>query len=592
MAMQIGINVAHIGQYKIDGTKQYGQIDAIFASLKDFGADFVRQPGYYDLIPLNGESFPLPVDMESWVTTTFKKRIGSLLNRARSYDVPVVLTFFTLGGGGVQVKGSDPDGTIVSNSAIAADFSDVVNRKPTIKDLVRGNSVAFPSKEPKADWKAWYATAFDPREEWQLIYVQNLAYYMAKMLIDLADNVMGVSPTDFDGALVAIEIYNELNACNHLLDGTGIDFEATGEMWASAVFYALEGFNLAYTEAGHTLPELWWPSLASENKDQTLQDAIKPFHAALVKELVALTTAAGGPSASLLTGQDTHWYRFLARQEAALALTMIDVVKALSGNFSDYGLSPEISICETGATMTRAPADADYPEYVAKAASIPGPESELFQAREVVRRLAAASCSGARRAAWHSHMGLVENTSTDPTPFQGTGLRNDSPYTPPAPTARDAYARLSMWTFARWQLVMGGRTGSVVYPIVSAKPPAYHGLNENILRQTVVILRFPGYKKYTYAWLMFVDSAYKLSESIDITITCASGTNFLDVPLIPSARSIVATKVRIYFPKESATFDTPTAFSVTGTEHVVTLGMDADPVLYYTDGPLSFKVPK
>lgn len=34
------------------------------------------------------------------------------------------------------------------------------------------------------------------------------------------------------------------------------------------------------------------------------------------------------------------------------------------------------------------------------------------------------------------------------------------------------------------------------------------------------------------------------------------------------------------------------AFSVSGTEHVVTLSLNADPVFYYTDGPLTFKVPK
>lgn len=583
--------MAHIGEYEVDGVETYGSADAIFRSLRTLGARFVRQPGYDDLIPLEDWA-PLPdaPDIKSYVQDKFEDGILRVMGKARKYDVPVVLTFFSLGGGGNKYSGTDPSVLYQNGSVCAADFSGQTVGS-TLTDWVRGTTVTWPAPASR-DEKDWNNGTLDPTMEYKLVYIQHFAYYTARMLDRIALK-FGATATDFGGGLVGIELFNELNTCNTY---DPEDPEATGKMWAPAVAYALEGFIKGFASVPTTiytsLPKFWWPSLASENKDQTLSVGVRPFHVGMVSEVVRLL---GTSDASYLTNQDVHWYRFSQRQEVALAVEMIDVVNAVSNVFTDNGLSPTVSVSETGASATQDGTDVTYPAYVTGTTET----LESFQAREVIRRLAVASCSGATRAGWHSHMGVVrESGAKGDSPFEGTGLRNDARYsTASAPNANEATARPSYWTYFRWQALLGGRRGFVVHPVVKKVAPAYHGLDRTTPEDSLVILQFPGYGVYLFCYLLFLDSAYDTTDksaSIDVRVTCAVGTRIYYVSLIPesTASTVPALAETFSFPVDTATW--PASIgpeTTTTTEFEATVALDEDPVLWYTDKPLIFTVP-
>lgn len=583
-----GINNCHIGEFEIDGTNRFGRLDSIFASLTSLGVRFIRQPGYYDLLmPPDLRDAPLPADLEAALRATIMSRITLLLNRALKNDISVVLTLFTLGGVNTGVETGDAHDEMDNRSVAKMGWGKGTHVGQTIVSEVDPSRTAtWGDTATGANGKpGWDDSTFDVRDEYKLIYLQNFAFYVGRILCDVAtDLVTAMGITDkrhFDGALLGIEIFNEINVACRSTSDTSAGRQWSASLWANAVGYAVEGLHAAYQKygGGVAMPNLWWPSLASENVKDPLSN-VREFHSYLVQAVDARLPRGIVPDATSFTNQDAHWYRFRVSRETAMILTEVDVVNALQSNFSSAGLSPTVSICESGASMTQLATDAVYPSYVGVTADKPdASDAEYFQAAEVIRRLATAAASGARYGGWHSHMGKLDGE------FYGTGLRDDEST---VTAASDALQRKSYFVYQRWISLVGKRQGQVFWPVEAD----YHtALSKSVATDGVVILQFPGTTLSPYVYLLFFDSAYEGTSDVAVELLLAPGYRVTWVSLYPSSTMVLLSGKAWEFPGGGASFSSScTHHSSKATSISTRFQQDFMPLLAYSNKPIAFTV--
>lgn len=577
----------------------FGTLASISAALGDLDCPFVRQPGDVDLFyPVDATTradHPLPLadgSMADDVNQFLRPGVEGLLRQLLADGTTgVVLTFLTLGGGLEGYAGANP-GPFLRGTVVPADFS--LHTGATLYDeLDPSNPAVFPSSTDTAE-NDYHLGTLDLSERYKRVWIQAFAFAVGTMLRELADD-LGTDARTFGGALLGIELFNEIDTCN-VIESGGVQQVEAADYWAEAVYRAMLGFWTAFDRNAGAMPRLWWPSLASERVQSSYSDFVLPFHRRVVETVMNRCAEYGNAlSTGVLVNQDLHWYRFQADQGTALAVTLIDNVQGVLENYDALGLPrPTVSVCETGATMLQPETldHADYPAYVT------GPDSEsarAFQAREVVRRLCTIAASGASFAAWHSLQGQHD----DGREFYGTGLLDDDTKV----TAPTAHWRPSAFTFKlieglwRW---LRPYAGEVLLPIRGAGEATWHDVDtrgESDATRAITVLRFrvgaPGTFRYLFV-IYFDSSAAESVTAASFTYTTAARRatiwEFRPVPASTSMGGDGAARDELPT-DDSATWYAPveTIFRPAAELEPTTMSADDDPLIWLSDRDLSFE---
>lgn len=303
-----------------------------------------------------------------------------------------------------------------------------------------------------------------------------------------------------------------------------------------------------------------------------------------------------GVDNAALVNQDIHWYRFTEAQQVRLAVDLVDNLGDIQDNFTAAGLSATVSVCETGASVlqysTDPTAGAAYPRYITSATD---EDLELFQAREVVRRLATAAAAGASYCAWNSFEGI----HTSSNEFYGTGLLEDAA----SESAATAHLRLSAFTYQKLRELWSDWRpfgGEVLHPTPSTG--RYHDLMETDVANALAVLRFrvnpsrtPRTTPYRYLYVIYYDSAvaYFQTTSASLSVSVGATCQVLTIPVIPSARAEGGDGTHPdWLPQDdAATWDAPTeaTWSPSDVLPALVLAPDDDPLVLLSTREISFR---
>lgn len=649
----VGLNAPRYGYYEeslltadpAEYATKFGDKEAVLADLVNLGVRYLRQPTNVDLtwprvtddrgnahpaeIPAVTD-FARAVELSELLHAASYDGLKELFERARDNGLQVVLTFlkvhpvpvmhyeyaFDPGTGrevATAVEASDPLEQLIQPHGIwwSADHSG---------QRVRWWDGSYPRFESVEELQAtpteltdddWVYYSLDTRSHYKLFYVYLIARAMGRLLVEIDQAVGG------DGIfplIAGIELGNELNGLNmvddaHAVGASARDYGRMAWLWALFVREATRGFQEALTEAGRSVP-LWLPSLLSYASEQLAPrpddvatlGAVYAFEEGLVSGLEAAfgrdpTFRSGAlPGLSWFAGQDYHWYHYLddtAPGPIARLGVELDRLRGILARSSGLA-GVTMAVTESGASVESSKVAVRY--LYASTVHGPGATADLFQAREVWRRLAFTLASGAH-AGWHTGM-----CSSEDDTFAQMGLRHDDASDTLAieietgvgtAVASAVEPRLSYGAYqalaALTRLDLGGGPGrwTVVHPNPPGSSAGFsraYSLDTTAPGDMAVILGFrvqvvPEHAgpSWLYWYVLLVDPS--ADPGLGVTFSASRPQRDVSVwATVPEAWSLVAAAASPErFSEYGATWRVPT--SVSGRRIQLATSADADPIL-------------
>lgn len=431
----------------------------------------------------------------------------------------------------------------------------------------------------------------DPRSPYKLMYVYLIARAFAEVLIEVDALIAGwwhryassPAPSIFD-YILGIELCNEVNVKNLVIGPDEVvDLGASALLWMHVAWEGMRGFQEVLSGAGRTV-DFWLPSLWSYPQAEPPVSVHYPqrFSDVLAFDswLAALMALQAVYDATLRTpfvvdtrwvaNQDYHFYHQKADSGAAILRLRAEITalrRALAVLGSDRFDAPSVSVSETGASTHGDDVAANY-EWIAlyvqanTPALGPAPVDDAalrrFQAREVWRRLAVATCYSAT-AAWHTHMANT-NGPDDTGTFRDMGVRVDNQPDGDRTTAAQAGSRPAYWAYQRFTTLLrnpdtGDWHGRVVEWDRSehATDDYMQGLDPADGGDMLVILEFDlgsgvSFADYEFTfrrgYLLFLDPCYTAidrdySDTAPVAVTprIPAGATAVRLPTVPESIS-------------------------------------------------------
>jgi hypothetical protein len=456
--IDFGIN--HLGIAK-GGDAEYGSKEAIFRDLVDLGVQLARQPGSGDtLVPqLLGATranphpaLPLYDDLDNLFEP---KELKETLRHAWKQGIELALTLGSLGGGAAPHHGRSADGKVVDPVAFTWDSAHEGN---ILDGYKFGYSGTF------ADERQY----LDIRDNYQVHWLYWYGWAVGVLLYNLERELAKEEPGfEIRHVVRRVEVFNEIDVRNTFdmnTDDTNAEPWSYGEeswtksakFWAAACYMTAKGFRYAWPS--DTGIELWLPGISSYDVDEDdLQDLADEasdeyvgfdppqsslqgkkeyrntwswkinFFREFVDQFMEFVTDDEPPWLVRPDGVDYHWYHRKLHDstgdKTAIGPLHISRLAWEVGQIweilDDAGIPwPEVSVMESGVSAKNA-GDDFVPDGLGDVRGMG--RRYVFQAQEVVRRLAGAAASGASAVGWHCLQG-AHDADDD---FYGTGLRAD-----------------------------------------------------------------------------------------------------------------------------------------------------------------------
>jgi hypothetical protein len=433
---------------------------------------------------------------------------------ASDFDVRLVFTFLTLGGGEGSTTKKPGDGTDYDSSMV--EYTDSVVAPGAEIDW-NGQSASFTREFAPLEWSHdhigraagsgvhfpvtsgpvvaghnWFFESIDPACPYKRIYLGKIASEVADMLI----SALIWSETPTSRFPEAIEIFNEVDVRDFWEMNSTPQMGAAGEKWGRAYLHAAWNFRAAFNASSWNFDDvqIWMPGISSYHSItgltwQAKLEFVDGFVAGMVAEAQErpedVTNGAESVPAELLKvfpdllqGIDLHWYHREAGQDLRhigyLVFEIDELRQAVTGAVRTHNIELEedtleaafgdafpVSVFENGWGLDDQPPMGAGP--------LSPPNQGMFQAAEVWRRIGGAIAGGASIAGWHSWM------SKQASSFSKMGLRADAQnqWDP----ASDATQRISWFAYAILAEILGDRVigGGMVLPDVTSRTElGYH----------------------------------------------------------------------------------------------------------------------
>lgn len=585
-----GLNGARLGIELRDGSLaavDLAETRAILDDLDDLGVGILRHPGTTELDLTVGALFGEPLPAASEIGTVAAERKLALLALLRGLLERGQMAVLTLGLHGTK-----------TDTRIAPTTDDGRVEKPV--------TTTWSDPSFGEDYFDIRALVASHHYDWLIRYT----YEACALLRDLADELAATEPGFvLSDVIYGLELCNEIDLANIEPDNRLPGFFAYGpggftqsaQAWAALLVDMARIVEASFRSRGGVrilLPGMSsWDVEASDTSPSSSNYILTwswkfGFFQALV---TAFANQAGEDRGKLAHGVDLHWYhrqprdagRTAGPQHASrLAWELEQMYAALA----QAGLDIDVTMFESGISVLEynvKPESAGTVDYHPASMSdrVDTSALQLYQAQEVIRRLAGAAAGGATVAGWHTWRSGTEKEE----PWYGLGLRNDEEDI----EFNNRNPRMSWLGYQRfWSVLSSWSSASLVLPPEDFRPVGRQSAGHFSFSPDgspdwldgVVIefrqVRHQGVALYRYAWLLMLDK-WRGTGTVSLRCVPTSGASVTvqKVRLLPFVFDWTEASGDSELPQARATFRANRGISIPAAGMEWTLTIDSDPFL-------------